>query len=123
MSSNRSALGWMLSCATVALWSWAALGADVAPTPGKQGAASETMKVADEAGQEHEVKLRYWLFVPAGYAADETKKWPLLLFLHGGGERGDDLELVKKHGPPKFVENKADFPCVTISPQCPSGER
>ena len=41
------------------------------------------------------------------------------MFLHGAGERGNDLELVKIHGKPKFVEGGRIFPFVTIAPQCP----
>lgn len=43
----------------------------------------------------------------------------MLVFLHGRGERGDNIELVKKHGPPKIVESKKDFPFIVLSPQCP----
>ena len=42
-----------------------------------------------------------------------------MLFLHGAGERGDDLELVKVHGIPKVVEQQPDFPFIVLSPQCP----
>ena len=35
---------------------------------------------------------------------DAKQEYPLVLFLHGAGERGEDLNLVKKHGPPKLVE-------------------
>src|SRR5262249_54165111 len=38
---------------------------------------------------------------------------------HGAGERGDDLQLVKKHGPPKLIDEGKDFPFVVISPQSP----
>jgi predicted peptidase len=93
------------------------------PVPGKQVAASTTVKVAGENGQEREVTLRHWLFVPADYSADESKRWPLVLFLHGSGERGDDLELVKKHGPPKLLDARPDFPAVVLSPQCPKDQR
>lgn len=92
-------------------------------TPGKQVEASAVVKVASDDGGQREVTLRYLLFLPAGYAAEESKKWPLVLFLHGGGERGNDLNLVKKHGPPKFLESKPDFPCVVVSPQCPAETR
>ncbi len=60
---------------------------------------------------------KYLLFLPDGY--NEQKSWPMILFLHGAGERGDDLELVKMHGPPKIVEEKKDFPFIVVSPQCP----
>ena len=65
------------------------------------------------------VRLNYLLFLPMGYAANMQKKWPLMLFLHGAGERGDDLELVKRHGIPRVVEEQVDFPFIAVSPQCP----
>lgn len=67
------------------------------------------------------VALEYLLFLPQDYGRDPEKKWPLMLFLHGAGERGDSLELVKKHGPPKMVEQQPDFPFIVVSPQCPAG--
>jgi len=63
------------------------------------------------------VKLRYLLFLPEGYADQPQKTWPLMLFLHGAGESGSDLEKVKMHGPPKIVETKRDFPFIVVSPQ------
>jgi len=48
--------------------------------------------------------LRYLLYLPKGYGEKKEQKWPLILFLHGAGERGDNLGVVKKHGPPKLVE-------------------
>lgn len=64
------------------------------------------------------VKLKYLLFLPEGYQSG-GKQWPLILFLHGAGESGDDLNVVKKHGPPKIVESKRDFPFIVVSPQSP----
>lgn len=74
------------------------------------------------AQQTHEQYIRpvnYLLYFPDGYQQDTLKKWPLLLFLHGSGERGDDLEMVKKHGPPKLIEQGKKFPFIVISPQTP----
>lgn len=65
------------------------------------------------------VSLDYLLFLPKDYGVETQKEWPLILFLHGAGERGDDLELVKVHGIPKIVEQKEDFPFIAVSPQCP----
>jgi predicted peptidase len=66
--------------------------------------------------------LDYLLYLPPEYIADTTgKKWPLILFLHGSGERGNDLNKVKVHGPPKIVENK-DLGFIVVSPQCPPGQ-
>ena len=58
----------------------------------------------------------YLLYVPN--EKPSTGKYPLLLFLHGRGESGNDLERVKKHGPPSFLDEVSDFPFVTVSPQC-----
>ena len=66
------------------------------------------------------VKLDYLLFLPEGYSNDSDKKWPLMLFLHGAGERGSDVNKVKVHGPPKIVQTKKDFPFIVVSPQCPA---
>jgi len=64
------------------------------------------------------VSLNYLLHLPQDYSTSK-KDYPLILFLHGAGERGDDLELVKIHGIPKIVEQQKDFPFIAISPQCP----
>lgn len=63
----------------------------------------------------------YLLYLPEGYE-ESTDEWPLLLFLHGAGERGDDLEMVKRHGPPKLIEEGKDFPFIVVSPQCPKNQ-
>jgi len=68
-----------------------------------------------------DVSMKYLLYLPQNY--DQQEKWPLLLFLHGGGERGDDLELLKIHGPPKLVAAGQQFPMIIVSPQCPKDER
>lgn len=68
---------------------------------------------------EHTVRLRYLLFLPGDYQKQPGKKWPLILFLHGIGERGDDLDLVKLHGIAKIVEEQRSFPFIAVSPQCP----
>jgi len=65
------------------------------------------------------VRLGYLLFLPQGYGTSPDEKWPLILYLHGMGERGNDLELVKIHGISKIVEQWPDFPFVAVSPQCP----
>jgi predicted peptidase len=45
-----------------------------------------------------------------------------MVFLHGAGERGSDLEKVKTHGPPKLVAQGKVFPFILVSPQCPEGQ-
>ncbi len=67
------------------------------------------------------VSCRYLLALPQGYEEDATKTWPLIVFLHGAGERGDDLEMVKKHGPPKLIAQGRDLGAIVASPQVPKG--
>jgi predicted peptidase len=83
-----------------------------------------TIVLADDSSQTSQrldttvkVEMDYLLSLPKGY--DKQDSWPLVLFLHGAGERGDDLELVKKHGPPKLIGEGKDFPFIVVSPQCP----
>jgi predicted peptidase len=64
----------------------------------------------------------YQLFLPRGYLAADKQQWPLMIFLHGSGERGTDLAKVKVHGPPKIADANPDFPFITVSPQGFEGE-
>jgi predicted peptidase len=63
--------------------------------------------------------LPYRILYPENY--DKTKKYPLVLFLHGGGERGTDNEKQLVNGVKAFLEpeNRSKFPCIVIAPQCP----
>ena len=88
--------------------------ADEKLVPGSQVAREVKVKSGGK-----EATIRYWQFVPKSY--NGKKNFPLMLFLHGAGERGDNLDKVKKWGPPKLVGKRKDFPFVVISPQCPRG--
>lgn len=70
----------------------------------------------------HTVSLDYLLHLPRDYRANPRREWPLILFLHGAGERGTNVWLVAKHGPPKIVKDRPDFPFIVVSPQCPDGK-
>lgn len=63
------------------------------------------------------VQMDYLIYLPKDY--EKQKSWPLLLFLHGGGERGTDLNAVKMHGPPMLVAQGKDFPFIIVSPLSP----
>jgi len=71
----------------------------------------------------HSGEMRHLVYLPKDYDAKSSKRWPLMLFLHGAGERGSDLKKVTVHGPPKIVKNKPEFPFIIVAPQCPEGER
>ncbi|MCS7091190.1 MAG: prolyl oligopeptidase family serine peptidase [Verrucomicrobiota bacterium] len=72
------------------------------------------------------VHLPYLLALPQlrnQAAAPAPARWPLLLFLHGAGERGNDLSRVLRHGPPALVQQGTNFPFILVAPQCPDGQR
>lgn len=69
-------------------------------------------------------ELGYVLTTPTGFNA-ENEHLPLIVYLHGAGERGDNLEAVKIHGIPKLFSADPDYHglrVVTLSPQCPDGK-
>jgi len=73
--------------------------------------------------KKREFTARFLLYLPEGYQEKKESKWPLIIFLHGAGERGDNLNRVKVHGPPKLVEQGKEFPFIIVSPQCPEKQR
>lgn len=87
--------------------------------PGTQIASRLTVFVGEGAARKN-VEVRYLQFLPENYRVD-GEALPVLLFLHGSGERGSDIDLVRKWGPPRIAEKQKDFPFIVISPQCPSG--
>ncbi|AIE85477.1 prolyl oligopeptidase family serine peptidase [Fimbriimonas ginsengisoli] len=70
----------------------------------------------------HHIRVGFLVDLPEGYERDPKQKWPFILFLHGSGERGDNLSKVRVHGPPKEVANGRKLPFIVVSPQCPDGQ-
>lgn len=67
-------------------------------------------------------ELKYLLYLPPDYNKSSDKKWPLMLFLHGAGERGTHVNRVAIHGPMSLVKRGTNFPFIIVAPQCPEGE-
>jgi len=88
--------------------------------PGSAG--SPQMPKKFHFNESQSLDVDYLLFLPKDYAAGSAKRWPLILFLHGAGERGTDVWAVATHGPPKYVKDHPDFPFIVVSPQCPAGQ-
>jgi predicted peptidase len=94
------------------------------PRPGVQ--VCQRFVSTQDKSQTAQDAIDYLLYLPENYSSNT--QWPLVVFLHGAGERGNDLELVKKHGPPREVEQeltpelapwiRSRF--VLVSPQCPA---
>jgi len=64
----------------------------------------------------------FQMFVPRGYTDDRRTRWPLMIFLHGSGERGTDVSVVAKWGPPAVVAKHPGTPMLIASPQLPEGD-
>lgn len=70
------------------------------------------------------ITLNYLVYLPQKYVHKAT--WPLIMFLHGAGERGntlEELDRLKRNGLMKYLKTDpkfADFPFVVVAPQCPT---
>lgn len=63
--------------------------------------------------------MGYYIYTP-----QKSEKLPLIVFLHGAGERGNgttELEKVKTHGLPKYLNSGKEYPAIVLAPQCPEG--
>lgn len=61
------------------------------------------------------VDMNYLVYLPQDY--EQQKACPLLMFLHGGGQRGPDLEKVKAIGLPKLLAQGKQLPFIVVTPQ------
>ncbi len=66
----------------------------------------------------HSGDMKFEYYLPKGYDAKDAKRWPLMLFLHGAGERGDNVQQVEVHGPLKYIKAGHDLPFIIVAPQC-----
>ncbi len=94
---------WLLGCWTI-------------PAPGQQPTMHPTPRLFSRTIATR-VAVKYLLALPPGYSKKE--KWPVLIHLHGMGERGEDLEIVKRHGPMKLLARGQTLPFIVVAPLCP----
>lgn len=69
----------------------------------------------------HHTRIQYLVSLPGGYA-NKPDRFPLILYLHGGSLRGNDIDQMKRWGPAEKAEADPAFPFIVVSPQCPPGE-
>lgn len=84
-------------------------------------AQSNTTWVKEEFIRQNDT-LRYRILYPLNY--DAARKYPLILLLHGAGERGSDNEAQLVHGSKLFADsaNRQRYPAIVIFPQCPRND-
>jgi len=92
------------------------------PVSGDNPSPAELKRVSYQSSATGEER-DYFIYLPEGYHSKPDKKWPVMLFLHGNGERGDakeELDYVLVHGPlyEAWVQ-KRDLPFIMIVPQLP----
>ena len=91
--------------------------AQTEPVPATAGEQTEQSFTTNDA-----TEVDYLLYRPKNFSEAESKKFPLIFFLHGRGESNGPLALVAKWGPPMMAARGDDFPMVIVSPQCPTDD-
>ena len=70
----------------------------------------------------YDISVRHLICLPKSYS-DSPKKWPLLLYLHGGMGRGSDFKKLHWYPVPRMIlEKKYEPPFIVLIPQCPEGK-
>lgn len=67
-------------------------------------------------GEWKQRRMNHIISLPDG----QMEALPLLVYLHGAGERGTKLEHVQRHAIPKMIQNGAEIPAIVLCPQCPA---
>ncbi|MCK7559576.1 hypothetical protein MKQ70_33355 [Chitinophaga sedimenti] len=68
------------------------------------------------------INKQYVLYTPSTYNTEKSKSWPVIIFLHGIGERGSNITAVKNVALPRKLAGEKDFQFVMIAPQCSADE-
>ena len=87
-----------------------------------QACAAQSHLVQDELETVTKENLKYYLYYPEDYF-DSDDDFGLLLFLHGGGESGGNVEEIKDTGPPKMLAEGKQFPFLILAPQNPHAKK
>jgi len=90
----------------------------VTPTSAK---ASDSYIFETAAHPKEKKKYEYLLYLPKEY--NTAKKYPLIIYLHGSSQKGNDLDKLKAYGPPQLTEKGRHFDFIIASPQCPANVR
>jgi predicted peptidase len=64
----------------------------------------------------------YLLYLPDNYKEENSKKWPLIIYLHGKSACGSNLDKVRRYGMPFYLDRGLKLEAIAIAPQCPAGK-
>lgn len=111
-----------LALVACAIWSVSGVAAFAQETKTVVEDPAKLFEPREFAGKSGEV-LKYRLLKPTSYHPD--RKFPLVIFLHGAGERGADNIAQLKHGMTDFckADRREKYPCYVLAPQCPTGQK
>ncbi|TDQ78301.1 carboxylesterase family protein [Sphingobacterium yanglingense] len=73
------------------------------------------------AQEKAKVNYKHLTYLPEKYNTD-TSSYPLVIYLHGGSQKGNDLEKLKIYGLPYLADQGKEFDFIIIAPQCPDGK-
>lgn len=93
--------------------------APAAPAPAVPDSLLGQHAASFEARVEHAATVPYLLHLPFEYNADPAKRWPLIVYLHGGSMRGTDPERLRRAGLPRVADVDSAFPFIVLSPVLP----
>lgn len=65
------------------------------------------------------VDLEYLIYLPIDYNTNIETDYSLIIYLHGGSHRGENLELLKSYGIPRLIDEGKNYDFIIASPQCP----
>jgi predicted peptidase len=85
-----------------------------------QNPCSMDVEVPVSSSSTYTARIHFLLYLPGDYGKEPQKKWPLLLFLHGSGSIGSDLDMLRRSALVNTLETQTDFPFMVISPQLPA---
>lgn len=115
----RWAVGVLVGCS---VWLGSAV---LAQTPTEEDAVAPTPFVAGSVSLDDGSAYPYRLLMPPEGVTEPEGGWPLVVFLHGAGERGDDNAAQLRHFPERMAtpEYRERFPGYLLAVQCPGGDR
>jgi predicted peptidase len=79
------------------------------------------MKIIDSTPETTNQALPYRMYLPTNY--ENKEEWPLIVFLHGSGERGNDPNKLDRYGLTSLIKNRTDFPFIVLAPLCPAEKK